>query len=97
MDHNDWLWLLNRSQHCRVMVRVLLALKPRRVRRLMHVKSVDAQTCSRGCGVEVRIGECQLRCRPHHLNEVKKSGLSLKAPSLIRSLTRYLKIQIISN
>ncbi|GBM28137.1 hypothetical protein AVEN_224194-1 [Araneus ventricosus] len=31
----------------------------------------SGQTSSRWCGVEVRRGGCQLRCRPRHLTEVQ--------------------------
>ncbi|GFV50858.1 hypothetical protein TNCV_3921511 [Trichonephila clavipes] len=34
------------------------------------VKSVEAQTSSSWCGVEVRRGRCKIRCRPHQLTIV---------------------------
>ncbi|GFV19440.1 hypothetical protein TNCV_3663731 [Trichonephila clavipes] len=37
----------------------------------MHVKSVEAQTSSRWCGVEVRRW-CQLRCCPHSLCDITR-------------------------
>ncbi|GFT28725.1 hypothetical protein TNCV_3584611 [Trichonephila clavipes] len=33
----------------------------------MHVKYVEAQMSTHWCGVEVRRGEYQLKCRPRHL------------------------------
>ncbi|GFU12255.1 hypothetical protein TNCV_4600541 [Trichonephila clavipes] len=42
----------------------------------MYVKSVEAQTSFRWCGVEVRRGECQLRCRPRHLTMVQNDEVS---------------------
>ncbi|GFV15694.1 hypothetical protein TNCV_986771 [Trichonephila clavipes] len=37
----------------------------------MHAKSAEIQTSSRWCGVEVRRGRYQLRCRPLHLTMVQ--------------------------
>ncbi|GFU98021.1 hypothetical protein TNCV_232981 [Trichonephila clavipes] len=41
----------------------LISLKIRRAEGSMHVKYVQAQTFSRWCGMKVRRGGCQLRCR----------------------------------
>ncbi|GFX89770.1 hypothetical protein TNCV_3712021 [Trichonephila clavipes] len=43
----------------------------------MHVKSVDAQTSSRWCGVEVRRGGC----RPRHLTMVQNYEVHRLKPS----------------
>ncbi|GFX72379.1 hypothetical protein TNCV_1253331 [Trichonephila clavipes] len=37
----------------------------------MHVKSVEVQTFSHWCGVEVRRRRCQRRCRSRHLTMVQ--------------------------
>ncbi|GFV15872.1 hypothetical protein TNCV_988551 [Trichonephila clavipes] len=39
---------------------------------LMHVKSVEAQTSTRWCGVEFRRVGCHLGCHPRHLTMVQK-------------------------
>ncbi|GFW07705.1 hypothetical protein TNCV_3918381 [Trichonephila clavipes] len=44
-----------------VMSGSLASLKTRRAEELMHIKSLEAQTSSRSCGVEVMRGRCQIR------------------------------------
>ncbi|GFV23783.1 uncharacterized protein TNCV_959771 [Trichonephila clavipes] len=53
-------------------------LKTRRV--VMHVKLSRAETSSRWCGVVVRRGECQLRCRPRLLTIVQNYVVRLRKP-----------------
>ncbi|GFW45873.1 hypothetical protein TNCV_4495931 [Trichonephila clavipes] len=48
-------------------VQNLVPMKIFRVEGLMHVKSVEAQTSARWCGVEDKRGWCQLGCRSRHL------------------------------
>ncbi|GFX76414.1 uncharacterized protein TNCV_5090531 [Trichonephila clavipes] len=48
----------------------------------MHVKSVSRdETSSRLCGVVVRRGGCQLRCRPRHLIMVQNYVVRRQKPS----------------
>ncbi|GFT91413.1 uncharacterized protein TNCV_4285691 [Trichonephila clavipes] len=46
-------------------------LKTRRVGQRCTLNLSRAETSSRWCGVVVRRGECQLRCRPRHLTMVQ--------------------------
>ncbi|GFX65491.1 uncharacterized protein TNCV_4735391 [Trichonephila clavipes] len=49
-------------------------------REVMHVKSVESSNVL-PCGVEVRRGRCQLRCRPHHLTMVQNDKVRHQKPS----------------
>ncbi|GFW15713.1 hypothetical protein TNCV_3582111 [Trichonephila clavipes] len=49
----------------------LVPLKTHRVEGLIHVKSVRAQISSHWCGMVVRRGECQHRCRSCHLTTIQ--------------------------
>ncbi|GFW43732.1 hypothetical protein TNCV_4770811 [Trichonephila clavipes] len=53
----------------------------------MHSEYVGAQTSSRWCGVEVRRGECQLRCGPRPLTRVQNDEVRRPKPSSSWSAT----------
>ncbi|GFW57176.1 uncharacterized protein TNCV_540931 [Trichonephila clavipes] len=60
------------SDHCRhVMSSIPVPLKTRRVGQRCTLNISRAETSSRWCGVVVRRGGCQLRCRPLHLTMVQ--------------------------
>ncbi|GFY31382.1 uncharacterized protein TNCV_4989411 [Trichonephila clavipes] len=56
-------------------------LKTRRVEERCTLNLSRAQTSFRYCGVVVRRGRCQLRCRPCHLPMVQNFEVHRKRPS----------------
>ncbi|GFX70262.1 uncharacterized protein TNCV_4616991 [Trichonephila clavipes] len=56
-------------------------LKTRRVGQRCTLNLSRAETSSRWCGVVVRRGECQLRCRPRHLTKVQNYMVRRQKPS----------------
>ncbi|GFW82220.1 uncharacterized protein TNCV_5056951 [Trichonephila clavipes] len=55
-------------------------LKTRRVGQRCTLNLSRAERSSRGCGVVVRRGGCQLRCRPRHLPWFKITWSVAKSP-----------------
>ncbi|GFW00735.1 hypothetical protein TNCV_2305081 [Trichonephila clavipes] len=51
------------------------------VEELMHVETIEAQTSSLGCGVDVRRGGCHLRCLPRHLTMAQNDQICCQYPS----------------
>ncbi|GFS80594.1 uncharacterized protein TNCV_3870191 [Trichonephila clavipes] len=58
----------------------LLPLKTRRVGQRCTLNLSRAETSSRWCGVVVRRGGCQLRCRPRHLTLVQNYVVRRQSP-----------------
>ncbi|GFX52103.1 uncharacterized protein TNCV_4654321 [Trichonephila clavipes] len=56
-------------------------LKTRRVGQQCTLNLSRAETSSRWCGVVVRRGGCQLRCRPRHLTMVQNYVVHRQKPS----------------
>ncbi|GFX67433.1 uncharacterized protein TNCV_178371 [Trichonephila clavipes] len=56
-------------------------LKNRRVGQRCTLNLSRAETSSRWCGVVVRRGGCQLRCRPRHLTMVQNYVVRRQKPS----------------
>ncbi|GFV84190.1 uncharacterized protein TNCV_3038501 [Trichonephila clavipes] len=56
-------------------------IKTRRVGQRCTLNLSRAETSSRWCGVVVRRGECQLRCRPRHLTMVQNYVVRRQKPS----------------
>ncbi|GFW93658.1 uncharacterized protein TNCV_4541871 [Trichonephila clavipes] len=56
-------------------------LKSRRVGQRCTLNLSRAETSSRWCGVVVRRGGCQLRCRPRHLTMVQNYVVRRQKPS----------------
>ncbi|GFV63690.1 uncharacterized protein TNCV_4692381 [Trichonephila clavipes] len=56
-------------------------LKARRVGQRCTLNLSRAETSSRWCGVVVRRGGCQLRCRPRHLTMVQNYVVRRQKPS----------------
>ncbi|GFT00090.1 uncharacterized protein TNCV_1672281 [Trichonephila clavipes] len=56
-------------------------LKTRRVGKRCTLNLPRAQASSRWCGVVVRRGMCQLRCRPRHLSMVQNDVVRRQKPS----------------
>ncbi|GFX45682.1 uncharacterized protein TNCV_1422661 [Trichonephila clavipes] len=56
-------------------------LKTRRVGQRCTLNLSRAETSSRWCGVVVRRGGCQLRCRPRHLTMVQNYVVRRQKPS----------------
>ncbi|GFX59000.1 RNase H domain-containing protein [Trichonephila clavipes] len=52
----------------------------------MYAKSIEARASTLWCGVEVRSGECQLKCRPRRLTMVQNSGGLRQKPSRIEKV-----------
>ncbi|GFU86679.1 uncharacterized protein TNCV_2880991 [Trichonephila clavipes] len=70
------------SDHGRyVMSSSPVPLKTRRVGQRCTLNLSRAQTSSRWCGVVVRRGGCQLRCRPRHLTMVQNYVVRRQKPS----------------
>ncbi|GFY23199.1 uncharacterized protein TNCV_3764391 [Trichonephila clavipes] len=59
----------------------LVPLKTRRVGQRCTLNLSRAETSSRWCGVVVRRGGCQLRCRPRHLTMVQNYVVRRQKPS----------------
>ncbi|GFW50229.1 uncharacterized protein TNCV_4696471 [Trichonephila clavipes] len=58
-----------------------VSLKTRRVGQRCTLNLSRAETSSRWCGVVVRRGVCQLRCRPRHLTVVQNYVVRRQKPS----------------
>ncbi|GFV88658.1 uncharacterized protein TNCV_1593781 [Trichonephila clavipes] len=63
-------WYRYRTVACFVTGSNPVPLKTRRVGQRCTLNLSRAETSSRWCGVVVRRGGCQLRCRPRHLTMV---------------------------
>ncbi|GFW11491.1 uncharacterized protein TNCV_3810101 [Trichonephila clavipes] len=63
-------------------------LKTRRVRQRSTLNLSRAQTSSRWCGVVVRRGACQLRCRSRQLTMVQNSMVRRQKPSCSLTVRR---------
>ncbi|GFX05516.1 uncharacterized protein TNCV_3434201 [Trichonephila clavipes] len=64
-----------------VMSSIPVPLKTRRVGQRCTLNLSRAETSSRWCGVVVRRGGCQLRCRPRHLTMVQNYVVRRQKPS----------------
>ncbi|GFU72267.1 uncharacterized protein TNCV_2313481 [Trichonephila clavipes] len=64
-------WYRYRTVACFVTGSSPVPLKTRRVGQRCTLNLSRAETSSRWCGVVVRRGGCQLRCRPRHLTMVQ--------------------------
>ncbi|GFT15051.1 uncharacterized protein TNCV_4316321 [Trichonephila clavipes] len=64
-------WYRYRIVACLVTSLSPVPLKTRRVGQRCTLNLSRAETSSRRCGVVVRRGGCQLRCRPRHLTMVQ--------------------------
>ncbi|GFV39459.1 uncharacterized protein TNCV_4796561 [Trichonephila clavipes] len=69
----------NHGRH--VMSSIQVPLKTRRVGQRCTLNLSRAETSSRWCGVVVRRGGCQLRCRPRHLTMVQNYVVRRQKPS----------------
>ncbi|GFY10504.1 uncharacterized protein TNCV_2565321 [Trichonephila clavipes] len=69
----------NHGRH--VMSSIQVPLKTRRVGQRCTLNLSRAETSSRWCGVVVRRGGCQLKCRPSHLTMVQNYVVRRQKPS----------------
>ncbi|GFX94796.1 uncharacterized protein TNCV_2378691 [Trichonephila clavipes] len=69
----------NHDRH--VMSSIPVPLKTRLVGQRCTLNLSRAETSSRWCGVVVRRGGCQLRCRPRHLTMVQNYVVRRQKPS----------------
>ncbi|GFT89004.1 uncharacterized protein TNCV_3084451 [Trichonephila clavipes] len=69
----------NHGRH--VMSSIPVPLKTHRVGQRCTLNLSRAETSSRWCGVVVRRGGCQLRCRPRHLTMVQNYVVRRQKPS----------------
>ncbi|GFY18967.1 transposable element Tcb2 transposase [Trichonephila clavipes] len=74
-------WYRYRTVACFVTGSSPVPLKTRRVGQRCTLNLSRAETSSRWCGVVVRRGECQLRCRPRHLTRVQNYVVRRQKPS----------------
>ncbi|GFW56769.1 uncharacterized protein TNCV_4068491 [Trichonephila clavipes] len=74
-------WYRYRIVACLVTSSRPVPLKTCRVRQQCTLNLSRAETSSRWCGVVVRRGWCQLRCRPRHLTMVQNYVVRLQKPS----------------
>ncbi|GFV51934.1 uncharacterized protein TNCV_1322871 [Trichonephila clavipes] len=74
-------WLGYRTMACLVTSSRTVPLKTRRVRQRCTLNLSRAEMSSRWCGVAVRRGGCQLRCRPRHLTMVQNYVVRRQKPS----------------
>ncbi|GFW41319.1 uncharacterized protein TNCV_1003121 [Trichonephila clavipes] len=74
-------WYRYRTMACLVTSSSPLPLKTRRVGQRCTLNLSRAETSSRWCGVVVRGGWCQLRCRPRHLTMVQNYVVRRQKPS----------------
>ncbi|GFX46833.1 uncharacterized protein TNCV_4039791 [Trichonephila clavipes] len=74
-------WYRYRTVACFVMGSSPVPLKTRRVGQRCTLNLSRAETSSRWCGVVVRRGGCQLRCRPRHLTMVQNYVVRRQKPS----------------
>ncbi|GFV34889.1 uncharacterized protein TNCV_1451911 [Trichonephila clavipes] len=74
-------WYRYRTVACFVTGSSPVPLKTRRVGQRCTLNLSRAETSSRWCGVVVRRGGCQLRCRPRHLTMVQNYVVRRQKPS----------------
>ncbi|GFX07959.1 uncharacterized protein TNCV_1236401 [Trichonephila clavipes] len=74
-------WYRYRIVACLVTSSIPVLLKTRRVGQRCTLNLSRAETSSRWCGVVVRRGGCQLRCRPRHLTMVQNYVVRRQKPS----------------
>ncbi|GFT10968.1 uncharacterized protein TNCV_1945211 [Trichonephila clavipes] len=74
-------WYRYRTVACLVTSSSPVPLKTRRVGQRCTINLSRAETSSRWCGVVVRRGGCQLRCRPRHLTMVQNYVVRRQKPS----------------
>ncbi|GFU13118.1 uncharacterized protein TNCV_1445371 [Trichonephila clavipes] len=74
-------WYRYRTVACFVTGSSPVPLKTRRVGQRCTLNLSRAETSSRWCGVVVRRGRCQLRCRPRHLTMVQNYVVRRQKPS----------------
>ncbi|GFY17196.1 uncharacterized protein TNCV_1089721 [Trichonephila clavipes] len=74
-------WYRYQTVACFVTGSSPVPLKTRRVGQRCTLNLSRAETSSRWCGVVVRRGGCQLRCRPRHLTMVQNYVLRRQKPS----------------
>ncbi|GFT91235.1 uncharacterized protein TNCV_4044641 [Trichonephila clavipes] len=74
-------WYGYRTVACFVTGSSPVPLKTRRVGQRCTLNLSRAETSSRWCGVVVRRGGCQLRCRPRHLTMVQNYVVRRQKPS----------------
>ncbi|GFU50209.1 retrovirus-related Pol polyprotein from transposon 17.6 [Trichonephila clavipes] len=74
-------WYRYRTVACIVTGSSPVPLKTRRVGQRCTLNLSRAETSSRWCGVVVRRGGCQLRCRPRHLTMVQNYVVRRQKPS----------------
>ncbi|GFV73362.1 uncharacterized protein TNCV_3388791 [Trichonephila clavipes] len=74
-------WYRYRTVACFVTGSSPVPLKTRRVGQRCTLNLSRAETSSRWCGVVVRRGWCQLRCRPRHLTMVQNYVVRRQKPS----------------
>ncbi|GFX81336.1 uncharacterized protein TNCV_2513251 [Trichonephila clavipes] len=74
-------WYRYRTVACFVTGSIPVPLKTRRVGQRCTLNLSRAETSSRWCGVVVRRGGCQLRCRPRHLTMVQNYVVRRQKPS----------------
>ncbi|GFY34902.1 uncharacterized protein TNCV_154751 [Trichonephila clavipes] len=74
-------WYRYRTVACFVTGSSPVPLKTRRVGQRCTLNLLRAETSSRWCGVVVRRGGCQLRCRPRHLIMVQNDVVRRQKPS----------------
>ncbi|GFW12040.1 uncharacterized protein TNCV_4531051 [Trichonephila clavipes] len=74
-------WYRYRIVACLVTSSSPVPLKTRRVKQRCTLYLSRAETSSHWCGVVVRRGDCQLRCRPRHLTMVQNYAVWSQKPS----------------
>ncbi|GFX24308.1 uncharacterized protein TNCV_421091 [Trichonephila clavipes] len=74
-------WYRYRTVACFVTGSSPVPLKTRHVGQRCMLNLSRAETSSRWCGVVVRKGGCQLRCRPRHLTMVRNYVVRRQKPS----------------
>ncbi|GFV26780.1 uncharacterized protein TNCV_5000641 [Trichonephila clavipes] len=81
-------WYRYRTVACFVTGSSPVPLKTRRVGQRCTLNLSRAETSSRWCGVVVRRGGCQLRCRPRHLTMVQNYVVRRQKPSCSLTVRR---------
>ncbi|GFU63082.1 uncharacterized protein TNCV_4123221 [Trichonephila clavipes] len=74
-------WFRYRIVACLVTSSSTVSVKTRSVGQRCWLNLSRAETSSRSCGVVVRRGGCQLRCRPRHLTIVQNYVVCRHKPS----------------
>ncbi|GFX25398.1 uncharacterized protein TNCV_1423831 [Trichonephila clavipes] len=74
-------WYRYRTVACFITGSSPVPLKTRRVGQRCTLNLSRAETSSRWCGVVVRRGGCQLRCRPRYLTMVQNYEVRRQKPS----------------